>query len=138
MSVYNEAFIHIDLEDGECLAEFVNRSLVDSVFMDGGEPTSLVPASMIESVAHILGLDHGSTLNAAIEEALSSHDSVERAIFFEGLGCWIHSASYIDLAALFADSTVALRGLNDENRKRDVAERWAQQRAVAAEGNTAQ
>ena len=132
MTIDYENRIHIDLEDGESLAEFATRSLVDRMFIDGGDTRRLVPAAMTESVSDILGLDHGSVLQAAIEEALSSSDSGERAAFFEGLGWWIHSADYLSLAAMFADSDLALRQMEDGNRKRDVAATWSEQRAVTA------
>ena len=137
MNIDNDERSYIDLEDGEGLAEFAKRTLIDRLFNDGGETRQLVPAAMTDSVADILGLDHGSVLMAAIEEAQCSDETEERFCFFEGLGSWFYDADYERLAEMCLRSAEALRVMQDENRKKDVAATWAQRRAIAALGDAA-
>lgn len=136
-NIYNDERSHIDVEDGEGLAEFAKRTLIDRLFNEGGETRHLVPAAMTDSVADILGLDHGSVLMAAIEEAQCSDETEERFYFFEGLGSWFYDADHESLAETFIRSADALRVMQDQNRKKDVAATWRQRRAIAALGDAA-
>jgi len=137
MAIDDDKRSYIDLEDGEGLAEFAKRTLIDRLFSDGGETRHLVPAAMTDSVADILGLDHGSVLMAAIEEAQCSDDALERYMFFEGLGSWLFDADYENLADMCIQSAAALRVMQNQNRMHDVAATWAERREVAALADTA-
>jgi hypothetical protein len=100
--------IYIDLPEGEQLSDALKRDLVDRVFRWGGDGADLLPAYLTGSIAQILELDHGSILQAAIEEAVACPDEKAQASFFYMLGTWLMDMSHEDLAEMHRQSACML------------------------------
>lgn len=105
--------IYFDPPQGETLSEIVKRDLVSRAFRFGGDGADLLPAYLTGAVAEILDLDHGSILQAAIEEAVACPDENAQQAFFYMLGTWLMDMPHETLAQIHQQSAAMLdiRGL---------------------------
>lgn len=112
--------IYLDPPEGEQLSDILKRDLVDRVFRFGGEGADLLPAYLTGAIAEILELDHGSILQAAIEEAVACPDEKAQASFFYMLGTWLMDRSHEELAEMHRQSAAMLE-IRDTIRERTEA-----------------